>query len=88
MSEALQNQIATGIITALVGWIFFCLTSKDLRTNLKRLEKQNDIMLSAMEEAGLVDVNRDARGKVIGIIKKLKGSVKAVSKIVANPTVD
>ncbi|MEN6560257.1 MAG: hypothetical protein ABFD52_05745 [Acidobacteriota bacterium] len=87
MNDALQNQIVTGIITALVALLFFCLSSRELRRNLKRLEKQNDIMLDAMEEANLVEINRDKHGKVVGIIKKAKGTAGAVLSAIAKPTV-
>ncbi len=66
--------VASLIGSVLVGAFFFWLSSRDLRTQVKRLEEENqqvqlivNVLAGALENAGVIGVDRDAMGKISGL---------------------
>lgn len=56
--------IAGSVVTVLVAWFFYLLGKRDAA----ELLRQTTISLRALESAGLVELNRDRKGKIIGIV--------------------
>lgn len=60
------------LLGALVTWYFsrryYTRASADLVSEASRLRHLNTIMLNAMEDAGLVKLNRNEKGEIVGRI--------------------
>jgi hypothetical protein len=68
--------ITTGLISglvsgALVSWVFYRLSGRDLAREAEDLRKLNIMTVKALVEAGIADVNFDAGGKPIGLRYRL-----------------
>ena len=57
-----------GAIAFTVSWHFFQKASADLRQKVEPLAKQTDLVLRGLEEAGIIEFNRDEEGNYIGIV--------------------
>jgi len=57
-----------GAITFGVSSCFFQKASVGLRQKVEPLTKQTDLVLRGLEEAGIIELNRDEEGKYIGIV--------------------
>jgi hypothetical protein len=64
--------ITTGLISgflsaAVVSLVFYRLAGRDLAREADDLRQLNMLLMNALEEVGIAEVNRDANGKPIGL---------------------
>jgi hypothetical protein len=76
-----------GTITFLASWIFYVRAARDLRQETARLQRHTTLILRGLEEAGLVEYNRDEQGEITGIVIKLSGVVGGVGGMSGTLTV-
>ena len=74
--------IAAGsLVTAYFAHRYYARAAKDMEAESKKLRNLQRISLQAMEDAGMVKLNRDASGEIIGMAHEL--SFTASSSLVA-----
>ncbi|QKY12122.1 hypothetical protein [Janthinobacterium lividum] len=66
--NTIASTVVGGIISALVSWLFYWLGGRGLAKEAKRLNDLNVLLLRAFEEAELARFNRDATGKLTGLV--------------------
>jgi hypothetical protein len=69
-----------GIITWLVTNYYYIRAAQDLKSEASELKRLNILMLRGMENAGLVKLNRDKEGNIVGFTIELSASIRATSK--------
>src|SRR5687767_6480492 len=85
-----------GIITGLItGYIFYWLGGRSLRVIVNelmqetdRIKRLNEINLLALEHAGLVKLNRDEHGTIVGRLIEVGADLESRWNVEAVPTVD
>ena len=75
--------IATGLISGLVTgmmtcWFFYWLSGKELKQEADDLRQLNILVIRALVQAGLAEVNFDANGKPIGLVYRLQAGAGTV----------
>jgi hypothetical protein len=63
-----------GFITWLVSWIFYKKAGDKLRQEATELRRLTNVILHGLENAGIVELVKDASGKPTGIIIKGSGT--------------
>ena len=58
----------------------------ELKGETQRVRRLVNTLSRAMEESGLIDVNRDESGEMVGIVVRLGGSVHGTAKLEGNLT--
>lgn len=65
-------QLGVGIVAGgFLNWLFALRSSRELRREAERLRRQTTLILRAMEEAGLAQLNKDENGEPLGLIINL-----------------
>jgi hypothetical protein len=65
--ETVLSILLGGLITIVVSWNFYVRAAKDLRAETVRLRQRVDLVLSRLENAGIVELSRDQSGDIRGI---------------------
>ena len=71
----------------LVSWIFYRKSGKELTAESARLRRLSEIMLYAMEDAGLVKLNRNQAGEIVGRTIEAQVAVQASAIATVDATV-
>ncbi len=74
-------------ITLIVALVLHIRSSRQLENSVKKLMGQNTLVLRGLEEAGLVEYNRDEDGNIIGLILHFSASLTGSSSAEARLTV-
>jgi hypothetical protein len=69
--SCLVSLVVGGLITWLAARCYYLKSSKDLRNESQELRRLNRIMLLGMENAGFIELSKDASGKIIGLNVKI-----------------
>lgn len=56
------------VVTVLVGELYFLLAGRQLRNEAADLKHLSEMVLRALENAGFAQLNRDASGRVTGLV--------------------
>ena len=68
--------IFTGaVVTWLVTWIYYRKAGNELRQEATELRRLTKLVLHGLEDAGLVKLNRDASGRIIGLIIEMSATL-------------
>lgn len=80
---------AGGLITLIVARVYYEKASVELNKEAEYLRKLNILMLRAMQNAGLADLNTDENGNPIGLnITVVVSEACGVSEVKAHANVD
>ena len=79
--RAFLGVLVGALVTWLVARCYYVKASNDLRTTAEELRHLNEMILSALEQANLVEINRNENGKPVGLVLKLSGTVSAKSEV-------
>ena len=82
----IMGLIAGGIITFFVAGFCYERAFKRLKNEIAKLRELNIRLLCKMEEAGLIQWNRDSQGHIVGLDIKLKSESEADDKTVDDRT--
>ena len=74
-------------VTWLVTKHYYIRASKSLKKKAEELRNLNNLMLRAMEGAGLAEFTYDSQGKFKGLVLKLSGEISAKSDISGKLTI-
>ena len=74
--SCLVGVVAGGFITWWTSRSYYLKSSKDLLNESQELRRLNQIMLLGMENAGFIDLSKDASGKITGL--NVKTSVPSI----------
>ncbi|MFX0090797.1 MAG: hypothetical protein ACFFBD_03455 [Candidatus Hodarchaeota archaeon] len=81
---SLVTNLISIAVGALVTWKvadwYYKRASKDLVKEAGDLRSLNTTILRAFENAGFAELNRDENGNIVGLVLKLSGKIRAVSK--------
>jgi hypothetical protein len=78
---AFATSLVGGLVSsAIVGIALYFLAAKDLKRKASELRSLNEFQLRALEEAGYVELKRNACGQITGYTISLKGNAVADSK--------
>jgi hypothetical protein len=77
------SMIVGGVISALISWFFYWLSGRGFATQVQLLRDLNELQLRALEEAGLVRVNRDALGHPIGLVLQGAATMESAAATVS-----
>jgi hypothetical protein len=76
--------IAAGsLVTAYFAHRYYARAAKDMEAESKKLRNLHRISLQAMEDAGMVKLNRDAAGEIIGMVHELSAHAVITSHATA-----
>jgi hypothetical protein len=76
--------IATGaIVTWLVTWWYYMRAARDLTLETEKLRNMMRIALETLEKYGLVRLNRDASGQIVGMVHEVEVRLTAQSSLQA-----
>jgi hypothetical protein len=76
-----------GLITWFAAHLYYARAAKDMEAESKKLRNLHRISLQAMEDAGMVKINRDAAGEIIGMVHELSAHAVITSRATAELTV-
>lgn len=77
-----------GGITLIVSLIFYIPSAISLKRETAKLRRHTTLILRGLEEAGLVEYNRDGQtGEIIGMVIKISAASSGVGSASATPTV-
>ena len=74
--RAFLGVLVGALVTCLVARCYYVKASNDLRITAEELRHLNEMILSALEQANLVEINRNENGKPVGLVLKLSGNLK------------
>ncbi len=78
-----------GIIVAIViAKHYYVRAARELKNEASELRRLNNLMLRGMEDAGLVEFNKDEKGNIKGLNLKIAGTVEAKSGVKGKVTVE
>lgn len=96
----LSSVLIGGVITGGVSWYYYQRASNDLKDEAGALREETErlreeaakrqdttLIMRGLEEAGLVEYNRDEQGEIVGIVIKISGVAGGTSGASATPTV-
>jgi hypothetical protein len=75
------------LVTFIAARFYYQKASKDLFNEAMELRRLNGLILRAMEEAGLCELNTDEDGNVRGLKISLSGHIQASSSMRVKPSV-
>jgi len=67
--------VVGGVITFLCSWVFYSRAAIQLRSETTELRRLTTLVLRAMEEGGLAELNKDENGGIPGLILKGRASL-------------
>ena len=81
-----------GVLVGILGtWLlaarYYHLAGRDLTTEAAELRRLSTLILRGLEEGGVVKLNRDASGRIIGLVIQLAASGVAGSAGTAQATI-
>ena len=71
--DSIVSTLFGGLISGLLGWWFYYRSGQQLAAEAARLRLANNIILRALHNAGLAEVNFNAAGEPTGLIVKASG---------------
>ncbi len=86
---SLLTGVMGGLISGLVtGLLFYLLAGRRLQVEAQNLRRLNTLILHALEEAGQIQLNRDASDNIIGFTLQLSGFSAGMSQMAGDPTIE
>jgi hypothetical protein len=76
-----------GTITFVASGIFYVRAARDLRQETARLRQHTTLILRGLEEAGLVEYNRDEQGEIVGMVIKISAAAGGAGGMTGTLTV-
>ena len=84
--ETILSVMFGGLITWFAAWYYYVRAAKELKEETDRVKNLLRISVQAMEDAGMVTLNRNGFGEVVGMVHSISGTASIVTHAKAHLT--
>ena len=81
--DTIVSILIGGFITWIAAHWYYVRAAREMAAETKALKNLHRISLQAMEDAGMVKLNRNSAGDIVGMIHEASSSVVATSRATA-----
>jgi hypothetical protein len=85
--ETVFSTLIGAFITGVVSRYYYMRAAKELQQEADELRRLTTLVLRAMENAGWANLNRDASGRIMGLVIRASGHLRGTGSLSAHAEV-